>query len=217
MIYLKKCILVILCIICLHAHGTKQNNDIKTINKTTMENRLDFDLLNKFARPTHMRDEIGEFVSYHWVFTDESGTRIHLNGNTRRGFAERQSPPPPAFYRILRAYHPNGYLRRTGKVLGNSTLIGEWREYDETGMLIRTVDEDKKFGKFGYNEVLLFLHQQGYINLETGENRRGLHLVYHVEIRQWFVAVRVMSRDTIYTIDGETGEILSKEGPFDVH
>lgn len=98
--------------------------------------------------------------------------------------------------------------------MGNGhTKIGVWEHFDESGLLIKTVDEDKKFGKFGYNEVLLFLHQQGYINFETGEGRERVSFGYNVETKRWWVSVVVSGWATDYIIDGETGEVISREGP----
>jgi len=213
---IKKCILAIVFATCLHAYGLKQNNDIQTIKNTIMsdiENRLDFDLLDKFAERTVRTDFIGEFVNYRWSFTDESGTEIRLFGDTRSHFTMWEPPPKPAFHQIFREFHSSGYLKEIGKLMGSVTEIGIWKYFDEAGNLIKTVDEDKKFGKFGYNELLLFLHQQGYINLETGENRKGARFGYNVETGQWDVSVRVGAWLTRYVIDGETGEVLSKEGP----
>ena len=62
-----------------------------------MENRLDFDLLDKFARRRVRTDSVGEYVDYSWTFTDESGTRTQLFGDTRRGIVVRQTPPPLHF------------------------------------------------------------------------------------------------------------------------
>ena len=91
-------------------------------------------------------------------------------------------------------------------------MVGEWEYYDENGELTQVIDEDKKFGKFGYNELLLFLDQQGHINLETGENRENTQFAYNVENKQW--GVRTMNDRywvTVYVIDGETGEIINKK------
>jgi len=64
----------------------------QTLKKTDMENRLDFSLLDKFARRRVRTDAIGEYVNYFWSFTDESGTRIQLSGNTRREIVVRHTP-----------------------------------------------------------------------------------------------------------------------------
>lgn len=91
-------------------------------------------------------------------------------------------------------------------------MVGIWEHFDESGQLIKTVDEDEKFGKFGYNELLLFLHQQGHINLETGENRERTTFGYNIETGRWWA--RTIDSGywvTRYIIDGETGEVISKE------
>ena len=170
-------------------------------------NKLDFSLLDRYAR--RIRSTGG--YTYRWTFTDENGTRTTLSGNTRRGFSVWQTPLF-VFYQIFMEFHPNGYLSRKGKIMGNGGVrVGEWRHYDETGQLIKTVDEDAKFGKFGYNELLLLLHKRGHINIETGAGREGLDISFNSENKTWGVITETNFWITIYDIDGQTGDILEME------
>ena len=172
-------------------------------------NKLDFALLDRYSG--RIRSGIDSF-SYRWQFTDENGAEIRFSGGRNRagGSTVEIPPPPPAFYTIIRWFHPNGYLRSEGKEIAR-VRIGVWKHYDETGELIRTVDEDAKFGKFDYNEVLLFLHKQRYINLETGENRDRLTFGFCPENMLWAVIFTAHNLiETDYTIDGKTGEVIDK-------
>lgn len=174
--------------------------------------KLNFDLLDQYAEKTLMDGSSGKYFNYYWSFT-ENDIKTTLFGNKRNRFVMWQIPPPPVFFKIYKEYHPNGYLKVKGKRMGGgATMIGEWEYYDELGQLISKKDEDKKFSKFGYNELLLFLHQQGHINLETGENREDVDFGYDVEKKEWGVyAVSKSYWTTEMVIDGETGAIKSQK------
>jgi hypothetical protein len=98
------------------------------------------------------RDEEG-------IITLEDGTKIYpdVTRTYKHGFEEIVSieeystPPKPAFYSIEKVFHLNKNIKEKGKNLGlNSRIkIGIWYYFDEEGNLIKEVDEDKKFGKFG--------------------------------------------------------------------
>jgi len=203
-----KKIIIILGIIALAAGGCKVN---LTKNKDAMTmDKLDFELLEEKAQKHTVAGQ--NYFEYDWTFT-ENGTETRVYGNKKDGFVMTQIPPNPAFFTIYKTYYPNGFLKYKGNYFGHKTsMIGEWEYYDEHGKLTYVIDEDEKFGKFGYNEVLLFLHQQGNINIETGENREKFTLTYNVEKKQWGVDVmNVRYQGTRYLIDGETGEVIEKK------
>ena len=189
--------------------GQTNNNQNNTI--MVEKDTLNFELLDKYANKLEIQDAMGVYFDYDWTFT-ENDTETRVFGNKRRGFAMWQTPPKPAFFQIAKQYYPNGYLQLKGKCMYDGvTKIGEWEYYNENGELISKVDEDKKFGRFGYNELLLFLHQQKHINIETGENRENVRFGYDVEKKQWGVVITDSSYwITEYTIDGKTGEVISK-------
>jgi len=186
-----------------------QEKDVST------SDRLDFDLLEKNAEKN---ESLGEnHVHYDWEYT-EDGAKTRLFGDKKTGFIMQQTPPMPAFFMIYKEYHPNGILKSKGKRTGGgsaSSKIGEWEYYDKNGKLTSKVDEDAKFGKFGYDELLRFLHEKGHINLETGENREGPECRYDAKTRRWYATTNSINGPnhywmTSYTIDGETGEALEK-------
>ena len=92
-------------------------------------------------------------------------------------------PQKHQFYSIYNEYYRNNFnLKQRGKLFGNECYnhlinqklkIGIWYEYDEQGKLIKETDEDKKFGKFGYNELLKFLDKEKQINLNKGVYRNN--------------------------------------------
>lgn len=181
-------------------------------NKKVMKDNLDLFLLEQNAEKIPM-DNSGKFFFYQWEFIADDDTEIQIKGNKINGFVELQIPPKPAFFKIYKEYYPNGDLKIKGKRMGTgATMVGEWEYYDENGQLAAQKNEDEKFGKFGHNELLLFLAQQGHINLETGENREKADFGYNSETKQWEVYVTsLLFWITEYIIDGETGEVISKK------
>jgi hypothetical protein len=193
-----------------------QNNNIKIIEDSVTNDKeidkLDFTLLEQNAKKSQQKDAKGIYFEYDWKFT-ENGIETRVCGNKREGFVMWQTSPKPAFFKILKTYYPNGYLKKKGKCMGGGyTMVGVWEYYDESGQLTSKVDEDEKFGKFDYNELLLFLHQKDHLNIETGENRENVSFNYDKNIKQWWVeATSSTFWITEYIIDGETGVIIDKK------
>lgn len=187
---------------------------LNKINDTIMNGKenLDFEFLEKNSEKTPLPG-INNY-EYDLNIEQEDHSVLVIGGNFSTGFAEELIPPAPAFYKIQSEYYPNGQLKEKGKTIGerNCVRIGIWQFFDEKGNQIKEVNEDDKFGKFGYNELLAFLHLNKYINIETGENRNKLKLRYDVEKKQWFVYVQgKFYVITNFVIDGETGAVISKE------
>lgn len=145
-------------------------------------------------------------------------------------------PPFPYFYLNYKEFYeypdkPSN-IKEKGKYFGDLSLrfvgnikIGYWYYFDENGNLIQQVDEDKKFGKFGYNEVLKFLDEQKHINLKTGEGRDRVKIDFYYSDKTpkklWNIFVKVGEAYQIpgegyrieqkgkgYYLDGDTGEII---------
>jgi hypothetical protein len=133
-------------------------------------------------------------------------------------------PPKPAFYTINKMYYESsGIIKAKGKYFGEchpgSTImkIGIWTYFDEQGKLIREEDEDKKFGTFGYNELLTFLDQEKVINLRTGKNRENFSAFIDDTVLKgkkiWLVEVytdKTRYKGVQYLLDFYTGALLMK-------
>ncbi|MCL2682183.1 MAG: hypothetical protein FWE63_01700 [Bacteroidales bacterium] len=184
-----------------------QREIITTQNKDIMAERLDLELLEQNAK----KIPSGKSFSYRWKFVTDDGTEIEIDGSEEKGFNEKQFPPKPAFFFIYKEYYENGNLRLKGKCMGGgATKIGEWEFYNKENELVSKMNFDENYGKFGYNELLLFLHQEGQINLETGKNREKVSFGY--EDKKWWVSfMGAGGLRTEYELDGETGEVLSKK------
>ena len=145
-----------------------------------------------------------------------------------------------SFYKIVKNFHPNGMLKSKGTIVGSDFSVGYWQYFDEKGNLIKEEDEDKKFGKIKIDWILKFLEKEGWINLTTGEGREYPIIDdKYVEIQScrfylsfiqkgkdipvtkndpphlWVVSIPTAKwnnyTQTIYHIDGDTGEVLNKK------
>ncbi|KMQ61254.1 hypothetical protein ACM39_17710 [Chryseobacterium sp. FH2] len=142
--------------------------------------------------------------------------------------------PPNSFFTTYKEFYSNGNIKSKGKYFGDckfyrfSNKIGNWYYFDEKGKLLQQVDEDKKFGKFSYNEVLKFLETQKYINLNTGEGRDKIEVKYYYSDKStkklWYIVIsigeayqipgegyRVEQKGKWYALDGNTGETIKEK------
>ncbi len=158
-------------------------------------------------------------------------------------------PPFPYFYWSYKEFYeqPNlpNTIKEKGKYFGDVRLgsfgrieIGYWYYFDEKGKLVKEVDEDKKFGKFSYNEVLKFLDSKKDINLNTGEGRDKFEVQYYYSDKStkklWKIFVKIgeaqdgppppgnkykkgetvnysYQKGKTYYLDGDTGEIIKRQ------
>jgi hypothetical protein len=132
-------------------------------------------------------------------------------------------PPKPAFYLIDKQFYRNGNIKEKGKYFGELKLdatrikIGFWYYFDEKGNLTKEENEDKKFSKFGYNELLQFFDKEKLINLKTGENRENFKVfIDDKEIKDrkiWNVEIftdKEQLNGFKYLLDFNTGQLLKK-------
>ncbi|MBM0652042.1 hypothetical protein JMN10_15075 [Capnocytophaga genosp. AHN8471] len=136
-----------------------------------MFEKFDFEL-DKNNYKGYVRATIEELPVLGGYFKlSDGGFFLPHNGRTEIDYIV--IPPPPAFYSQRYYYHQNGKLESKGKYFGLRSFvsIGLWQYYDENGKLIKEVNEDAKFRFWTSDKILEILHNEGLINLRTGENR----------------------------------------------
>ena len=106
----------------------------------------------------------------HWVILKKGDwvIEIRYSNQTMQG-VQKEYAPARDFYVIQKDFHQNGIISSYVKALG-SVAIGERRFYDETGKLIKVIDEDAKFGNIKPGDMVCILEKIGWINRKTGEN-----------------------------------------------
>jgi len=158
-------------------------------------------------------------------FLLKNGTRIERSGNERMGYAEEIIPAEPQFYKIMKTFYPSGNIREKGKMFGNISLgangvkVGKWYYFDEQGILKAAVDEDKKFGNMGYQEVIALMEKEGMIKQLYEKNRKNLRADFLEESsgkKIWKVEIitahlsNAYDKGWEYQIDANTGKVLQK-------
>ncbi len=146
--------------------------------------------------------------------------------------AQKEYAPAKDFYMIQKIFHENGMIESRGKLLGN-VPFGIWEYFDENGQLIKTIDEDAKFGKIKPSDLVDIIEKVGWINRGTGETCivkgplktdgsfyatiiRKLDIYYNpaqysengkeIEPSIWSFSYRYHSTSISYSVNGNTGE-----------
>lgn len=144
------------------------------------------------------------------------------------------------YYKISKIFSvDDGYIRMETKYAGGHLKFGKQFIYDKKGKLT-IVDQDKKFGKIKLDYIMSFLQDKGIINLKTGAGwyNKYFELSYAIDFYEeekiWeitqigaepydpkkhgvpekvegFVFGFKDYIDIVWCIDGETGQVYTKE------
>jgi len=122
------------------------------LNETMMVEKYNFGITENGTKDTLIRK--GDWIIEIWA---------------KPSMFQKEYAPARDFYLIVKKFHPNGNINTFTKVLG-SVPFGERKFYDETGKLIKSINEDAKFGKIRPKDMVEILEKIGWINRKTGEN-----------------------------------------------
>lgn len=152
------------------------------------------------------------------------GTEI-FRYSTTDSYEEEVVLPKPSFLKIRRTFYASGFIKAKGYAFGDLDMgsygikVGNWYYFDELGTLVKTVDEDQKFGKIGYKEILALLHEQGLIDIKSGNNRKEFSAfferlddgkgVWTVEAITDYLAGSY-AKGVGFTIDSDSGTVLKQ-------
>lgn len=118
----------------------------------------------------------------------------------------------PYYFTNIKKFSINGDLREKGITLGECK-VGKWLECDKFG-ICNVIDYEKNRGRFGYNDVLLFLEKKKYINPKKGVGLGRFGVAYNYENSYWIVSgTHNETLWTVYHLDGNTGKILKEFQP----
>lgn len=155
-------------------------------------------------------------INGQWKYTQPDGIQIEIIGiipeNVRSDmnntFQVMSIPTKPAYYKLMQIYYENGKIKERGKYLCG-TIVGIWDYYDQQGNK-KQVNEDEQLGQFSYNDVFLFLHQKGLVDINTGKNRERLELFFNKDENYWRVFLQGTPENNLceeYRLDGSTGKV----------
>ena len=197
-----------------------------------IEKEIKGNLFDKFDYQSYKNDYVGfkeGTTANSYIFNDVEFYPEPSDDND--GFNILIYPQKKQLYTVYNNYNKVNYnLKQKGKFFGrgkdsvsegslHKLKIGIWYEYDESGKLTKKIDEDKKFGKFGYNELLKFLHKQKQINLNKDlviakNGKSTLYTLFHYSHKSdkklWTVIIDNIDGEykNGYFIDGNTGKVL---------
>ena len=123
----------------------------------------------------------------------------------------REYPPDSTYYCISKEFYKNGKIKETGKLIPPLLKIGIWHYYNDDGCLIKTVDEDARFGKVKPEDLFKYIQRKKYNLGHFEEVYSSSYLIFDEVKRKWELGFNLDSGRTIYYIDSETGNILSKD------
>ncbi len=142
--------------------------------------------------------------------------------------------PKPSFLFLYKEFYPNGYIKKKEVRISETVKVMQSEYYDEKANPIKSVDEDKHYGKIKYQDILNFLHKMKYINISTGKGRLNedgtnkYDITYDKDISVWTILItqgKKLTEDEFleatrssegepsiwkpieYKIDGETGKV----------
>lgn len=99
------------------------------------------------------------------TFTLENGDKVQqFTGSEGKGYVERITRDDTP-YGIVRVYHPNGFLHIQGKEFYGFP-IGVYREYSETGKLIKETNYDEPY-KFSVDDMAKKMKEEYNIDIMT--------------------------------------------------
>lgn len=155
-----------------------------------------------------------------------NGKNIEQMAGSDEEYIEEIIYPAPYFYSFQNIYDGKGHLKSSTQLLSN-VAIGKSTEFDERGNIIKEIDEDKKFGKITYREILDLISEKNNLDLQNNkgwfkDNRLVFEINFDERTKVWTVrsltGTHVISKNSpngqalsssfYQEIDGNTGKVI---------
>jgi len=133
----------------------------------------------------------------------------------------REYTSDTSIYCIQTHFYQNGVIKEKGKLIPPHLKFGEWEYFNENGELSKKKNEDERFGKVTLSEILKFSFKNKYAyrkniypltrkdNELIEQNSTSLSISFVDNKKEWKVRYDDSYYYHEYTIDGETGKIIS--------
>ncbi|MCL1942975.1 MAG: hypothetical protein FWF54_05440 [Candidatus Azobacteroides sp.] len=166
-------------------------NDLNQ-NKNIINKKFDIDLFKK-------NNEQG---SYRFALDD--GAEVLQIELPQIKYVERINFPDK-FYNIYKEYYPDGKIKLLEYRLYD-IKFGSSEHYDKQGNKT-LINEDEKFGKFDYNQLILFLNKKNYVDIQKRNWKNVFELEFDNDKKLWEVYINgEVLRQLV--IDGNSGKII---------
>jgi|GEM_PF-2696359 len=154
------------------------------------------------------------------------GKNIEQMAGSDKEYVEEIIYPAPYFYSFQNIYDAKGHIKSSTQLISN-VAIGKSKEFDEKGNIIKEIDEDEKFGKITYSEILKLISEKNHLNLQDNngwftDNRLVFEINFDEKTKVWTVRSlkgnhvisknspngQALSSSFYHEIDGNTGKII---------
>lgn len=161
----------------------------------------------------------------------KNGSPSHFWEGDGSGF-QYERLPKPSFETIYKEFGADGYIIKKEHFIRQNTKVGVSEYFDKNGN-VKTIEEDKKFGKIKPIDALKFLETKGILNLKTGEvqqttsdeDKFGLSFIEEKGHKYFVIVIKEgksydgpigrgeppAGSSIAYYMDGETGVVTSKK------
>lgn len=211
---INKILVVCIFLFCLSCSGQKEKIDDISLKNVKMK-KLDIENFKKNW------SKGGAF------FNKDNGTQVSQY-KTDDGYDEIINKYAPDFTSEYNTYYQSGFLKSSLHNFSDVT-IGKSYEFDDKNNLISEKNEDEKFGKVRYTDILKFLSEKQYLDLETGKGwyldngNNAIKISFEEPSKIWVIRITsgkigkgektgsALMYDNIFRIDGETGKVIDNK------
>ena len=176
------------------------NNNIKQ-NKTSERTT------EKFDTSTYYMERQGlEYQFEHYL----RGKVRQFGGNNGSNYIEYSKKEKDLFGTYKEYYNRTATLKLVGKYYYNDFDCGIWKEYDENGYLIETIDKDAPYKNYPWEKVEKFVKEE--LKLDLFDKKVVIHryVSKHSKIPIWRIRWQVGIKVYTIKINADTGKIINQ-------
>lgn len=176
-----------------HACSGQNEKEINTVTKSEKMRKFDIENFKK------KWNKGGAF----FLLPDGSKVEQYESDN---GFDEYIKKPAPSFLSEYNTYYKEGNLKSSTTTFSN-VAVGKYIEYDKNQKIIIEKNEDAKFKKIKYSDILDFLEKKHHLDLKTGKG-------WYLDNGESAIEVNFNETNSLWTIRSAKGIVThSKNSP----
>ena len=181
------------------AQGNNNIKQNKTLERTT----------EKFDSWTYYRQRHGS----EYVFEDHLRGKVRqFGGDNGSEFVEYARKDNELYGSYKEFYNKTKTLKKIGRYYYNKFSIGIWKQYNEDGYLIETIDKDIPYKNYPWEKVERFITEELKLNLFDKDVEVNRYIDEEVNLPIWYITWRSDSTEVFsIKINALTGKVISKE------
>ena len=181
------------------AQGNNNIKQNKTLERTT----------EKFDSWTYYRQRHGS----EYVFEDHLRGKVRqFGGDNGSEFVEYARKDNELYGSYKEFYNKTKTLKKIGRYYYNKFSIGIWKQYNEDGYLIETIDKDIPYKNYPWEKVERFITEELKLNLFDKDVEVNRYFDEEVNLPIWYITWRSDSTEVFsIKINALTGKVISKE------